>query len=158
MKRAILLLAAFAALTFGASAQEIKSDIVNPGTRKFLQEVDYSDDPEYTVSYAMDYRKEFKASDRPLPVTVSWTEENATMVRVSVPPFFENAVEVKVDTTFAQVYNLIPGVKYFYEVLDADDKVLTSGNVTPVGPLRMIYGVTGNFRDLGGWPADGGHI
>ena len=158
MKRRILLLAAFAALTFGASAQDIQCDIVNPGTRKFMQEVDYAGDPEYTVSYAREYRKDFGASDRPLPVTISWKEAGAAMVRVSVPPFFENAFEVKVDTTFAEVYNLIPGVKYFYEVLDGADEVLTSGNVTPVGPMRMIHGVAGNVRDLGGWPADGGHI
>ena len=158
MKNRLFLLAAFAALTVCAYAQEVKCDIVNEGTRRFLQEVDYSNDPEYTVSFAREYRKDFGASDRPLPVTISWTEENAAMVRVSVPPFFENAVEVKVDTTFARIYNLVPGMKYFYEVVDADDKVLTSGNVTPVGPLRMIHGVTGNFRDLGGWPADGGHI
>ena len=158
MKKTILLLAAFAALCVGAYAQDVRCDIVNEGTRRFLQEVDYSNDPEYTVSFAREYRKDFGASDRPKPVMISWAEAGAAMVRVSVPPFFENAFEVKVDTTFAEVYNLIPGVKYFYEVLDAADEVLTSGNVTPVGPMRMIYGVTGNVRDLGGWPADGGHI
>ena len=158
MKNRIFLLAAFAGMTVCASAQEVKCDIVNVGTRRFLQEVDYSNDPEYTLSYAREYRKEYGASDRPMPVTISWAEAGATMVRVSEPPYFENAVEVKVDTSFARVYNLVPGVKYFYEVLDGEGKVLTSGNVTPVGPMRMIYGVTSNLRDLGGWPADGGHI
>ena len=88
MKKTILLLAAFAALCIGAYAQDIKCDIVNEGTRRFMQEVDYSNDPEYTLSFAREYRKDFGASDRPKPVTISWTEANAAMVRVSVPPFF----------------------------------------------------------------------
>ena len=158
MKKIVWLLAAFASITVCAYAQEVECDIVNVGTRRFLQEVDYSNDPEYTLSFAGEYRKDYGASDRPMPVTISWAEAGAAMVRVSEPPFFENAVEVKVDTSFARVYNLVPGVKYFYEVLDGEGKVLTSGNLTPVGPMRMIYGVTENFRDLGGWPADGGHI
>ena len=158
MKRRFLLLAAFAALTVCAYAQEIKCDIVNDGARRFMEEVDYSGDPEYAVSFARKYRKEFGATDRPKPVTVSWTEAGAARVRVSESAAFESAFEVKTDTTFAEIYNLVPGVKYFYEVLDGNGQVLTSGSFAPYGPLRMIYGVAGNVRDLGGWPADGGHI
>ena len=53
MKRKCLLLAAFAAMTVCAYAQDVKCDIVNEGTRRFLEEVDYADDPEYTVSYGV---------------------------------------------------------------------------------------------------------
>ena len=158
MKRRFLLLAAFAALTVCAYAQEIKCDIVNDGARRFMEEVDYSGDPEYAVSFARKYRKEFGATDRPKPVTVSWTEAGAARIRVSESAAFESAFEKKTDTTFAEIYNLVPGVKYFYEVLDGNGQVLTSGSFAPYGPLRMIYGVAGNVRDLGGWPADGGHI
>ena len=158
MKRKCLLLAAFAAMTVCAYAQNVKSDIVNEGTRRFLEEVNYADDPEYTVSYALDYMNNYGASDKPLPVTVTMPEGNPTLVRVSTSPLFETAFEVQVDTTFAEIYNLVPGVKYYYNVLDGEGKVLESSTVTPVGPMRMIYGVAENFRDLGGWATDGGHI
>ena len=158
MKKRCLLLAAFAAMTVCAYAQNVKCDIVNEGTRRFLEEVDYADDPEYTVSYALDYMTNYGASDRPQPVTVTWPEGNASLVRMSTSPIYENAFDVKVNTTFAEIYNLVPGVTYFYNVLDGEGKALTTGVVTPVGPIRMIYGVAENFRDLGGWAADGGHI
>ena len=158
MKRRLLLLAAFAAMTVGASAQTTQYDIVNPGTRKFLEEVDYSADPEYTVSYAREYRKEFRANDRPLPVTVTWTGGKGSQVWVSTSPFLDNAFSVPADSASAQIYNLIPGVTYYYRVVDADGAALKSACVTPVGPMRMIYGVTSNVRDLGGWKADGGHV
>ena len=158
MKRRFLLLAAFAALTVCAAAQEVKIGMVNEGTRRFLEEVDYSADTAYTVSYAREYRKNLRASDRPKPVTVTWTEGNAAKVLVSPSPLFEAATEVPVEANVAEIYNLVPGVKYYYKVLDGDGKVLSSASFTPVGPLRMIAGVVSNMRDLGGWKADGGHI
>ena len=158
MKKRFLLLAALAALTVCAAAQEVKIGMVNDGTRRFLEEVDYTADTAYVVSCAREYRKNLGASDRPKPVTVSWKEGNAVKVLVSRSPLFEGAAEVPFEAEEAKIYNLVPGVKYFYKVLDGEGKVLTSASFTPVGPLRMIAGVASNMRDLGGWKADGGHI
>ena len=158
MKKRFFLLAVFAALTVSAYAQSTQCDIVNPGTRKYLEEVDYSADSEYGISYALEYRKEFKANDRPLPVTVSWTGGKGAQVWVSTSPFLDNAFPVPADSASAEIYNLIPGVTYYYRVVDADGAALKSACVTPVGPMRMIHGVSSNVRDLGGWKADGGHI
>ena len=161
MLKRFLLLVALAAATASVSAQEMfhtYCNIVNEGTRRFLDEVDYSADPEYTVSYASDYRKNLRANDRPLPVTLTWTGENAAQVWVSTSPDFADAFAVQVDTTFAEVYNLVPGVDYYYKVETADGAVLKTAIVTPLGPMRMIRGVTSNLRDLGGWPVPGGHI
>ena len=152
------LLAAFAAVTVCAHAQNTRCDIVNEGTRKLLEEVDYSNDPGYTVSYAREYRKEFKANDRPLPVTVTWPEGKGSRVWVSTSPFMDNAFSVLADSSSAEIYNLVPGVTYYYRVVDAGGAVLKSACVTPVGPMRMIYGVSSNVRDLGGWKVPGGHI
>ena len=44
MKKRFLLLAALAALTVCAAAQEVKIGVVNDGTRRFLEEVDYTAD------------------------------------------------------------------------------------------------------------------
>ena len=133
-------------------------DIENEGTRKFLEEVDYSSDPDYVLSYARDYKKEYGANDRPLPVKVAWGDGTAAKVVVSTSPQFDGSFEVPAEASPAEIYNLIPGVQYYYKVLDAGGKVLKTACVTPVGPLRMINGVVGNMRDLGGWKADGGHI
>ena len=158
MRKSFLLLAVLAAVTVSAFAQSTQCDIVNPGTRKFLEEVDYSADPEYGVSCALEYRKEFKANDRPLPVTVTWTGGKGDRVWVSTSPFLEDAFAVPADSASAEIYNLVPGVTYYYRVVDAGGAALKSACVTPVGPMRMIHGVSSNVRDLGGWKADGGHI
>ena len=174
MRRKVLLLAAIAAALMGASCSQMhrvsnsslvqpafeleECDIENPGTRMYLEEVDYSNDPDYTLSYARDYRHDHGANDRPLPVKISWNGGSAASIQISTSPLFENAFEVQAESSPAEVFNLIPGEKYYYKVLAADGKVLKQACVMPVGPLRMINGVVGNMRDLGGWKANGGHI
>ena len=174
MKKRILLIAAVAAALMCASCSSMhrassvsavqptlqveECDIENPGTRMFLEEVDYSNDPDYTLSYARDYRHDHGANDRPLPVKISWDGGAAAKIQMSKSPLFEDAFEVPAEASPAEVFNLVPGEKYYYKVLAADGKVLKHAIVVPVGPLRMINGVAGNVRDLGGWKAAGGHI
>ena len=138
-------------------AQEV-CDIENVGTRKFLEEVDYSDDPEYTVSYARDYRKNFGANDKPLPVVITWAGGNASKIVMSTSSVFDNSFEVEADSSPAEVFNLIPGVTYYYKVVGVDGSVIKQSSVMPLGPMRMINGVADNVRDLGGWKVDGGTI
>ena len=174
MKKRILLIAAVAVALMCASCSSMhratsvsavqptleleECDIENPGTRMFLEEVDYSNDPDYTLSYANDYRKEHGANDRPLPVKIAWNGGAAAKILLSKTPMFEDSFEVPAEASPAEVFNLVPGEKYYYKVLAADGKVLKQAIVVPVGPLRMINGVAGNVRDLGGWKAAGGHI
>ena len=174
MKKRILLIAAVAAALMCASCSSMhratsvsavqpalqleECDIENPGTRMFLEEVDYSNDPDYTLSYARDYRHDHGANDRPLPVKISWNGGAAAKIKMSNSPLFEESFEVEAQASPAEVFNLVPGEKYYYKVLAADGKVLKQACVVPVGPLRMINGVVGNMRDLGGWKAAGGHI
>ena len=157
MKKYLLLLAALVAACLFASAQEV-CYIENEGARKYMEEVNYADDPNYTVSYARDYKQNFGASDKPLPVSIAWTGGEAEKVVISTSPSFEGAFEVKDNESPAEVYNLIPGVEYYYKVVDSEGNVLKAASITPIGPLRMIYGIAENVRDLGGWQADGGHI
>ena len=141
-------------------------DIVNPGARLYLEQVDYSDDPQYTrtdvnnPAYA-------EATDRPLPVKIQWEGGRATDVILSEDPFFTNPKTIATDADSPiEVYNLVPGVDYYYKVL-AGGKPLKEGGVSPKGPLRMISTYEGterprravyNMRDLGGWKTPGGHI
>ena len=167
MKKRLLYLAALSAAAVlavsCASSQSLtravgeECDIENAGTRKYLEEVDYSDDPDYTLSLVEKYYKEYGATDEPLPVTLSWTGGPATRILMSASPRFDDAFEVPGDTSPVEVYNLVPGEKYYYRVFSGK-KVLKTACVVPVGPLRMIHGLSANVRDFGGWKVPGGHV
>ncbi len=62
------------------------------------------------------------------------------------------------DGVLCNIYNLIPGVVYHYEILNEQNTVLKSGFVRPTGQIRMINGFSYNVRDMGGWQASGGTI
>ena len=129
-------------------SNESDCDIVNPGVRAFLEKVDYSDDPDYTRSNVSDYA----GTDEPQPVRISW-EGKASFLRISSVPDMSDAIELSLSASPASVYNLIPGVRYYYSVLSEDGTVLKESSVIPKGPMRMIHGLWKNSRDLGGWRA-----
>ena len=62
MKRIVLLIASFAVACVCAYAQ----------VDRFLDEVDYSNDSEYTVSSVREYKKHYRVTEKPYPVIVSW--------------------------------------------------------------------------------------
>ena len=123
-------------------------DIENPGVRAYLENVDYSDDPDYTRSEVSNY----SGKDTPNPVTISW-QGAASVLRMSTNPDLSESWDIAVKESPASVYNLIPGVRYYYSVLAADGKVVRESCVIPKGPMRMINGLLKNTRDLGGWKA-----
>ena len=110
--------------------------------------MDYSDDPNYSRSEVSNY----PGTDKPNPVKLSW-EGKAASIRISTSPDLSGYKEIKVDASPASVYNLVPGVRYYYSVLTADGQVLKESCVIPEGPMRMINGLLKNSRDLGGWKA-----
>ena len=61
--------------------EESEYDIVNVGVRKYLETVDYSNDPDYNQSYVSNY----SGSDKPNPVKLSW-EGKAASIRISTSP------------------------------------------------------------------------
>ncbi|MBR4228394.1 MAG: tyrosine-protein phosphatase [Bacteroidales bacterium] len=127
---------------------ESDRDIENSGVRSFLENVDYSDDPSYTRSEVSNYQ----GSDKPEPVTLYW-EGKAAALLLSTAPDLSSARKISVSYAPASIYNLIPGVRYFYSVLAEDGTVLKESCIIPKGPMRMIYGLLKNSRDLGGWKA-----
>ena len=149
MRRRILLIAAVAAALMCASCSSMRHA---PGVNAVQPTLEQE---ECDIE---NHRKEHGANDKPLPVKISWNGGDAAKILVSKSPEFEDAFEVAAEASPAEVFNLVPGEKYYYKVLAADGKVLKQAIVVPVGPLRMINGVVGNMRDLGGWKANGGHI
>lgn len=129
-------------------------NIENQGVQHFIEEVDYSMDMDYTQSDVEVFYRQSNASDRPLPVSFTW-EGDASWIIVSTDEKFENVVlsqDVSGSASSSlDVYNLIPGVKYYYKVSNQWGEDLKLACMIPEGPVRMIEGVTRNMRDLGGW-------
>lgn len=140
----------FRSARLDASRVDYKSeqdyDIENAGARAYLEEVDYSNDPDYSRTEVANYT----GTDKPLPVKLSWKGEAKT-IRMSTRPDLSDSWEVSVNASPASVPNLIPGMRYFYSVVSRDGSILRESCVIPKGPLRMIDGLSKNVRDLGGW-------
>lgn len=125
-------------------------DVVNAQERAFIKSAreQYPGDLDAykTTIVNQFYRQVGTAGQYPNPIIL----EDAAWVEYATRDDFGDAVRVNGST----IYNVIPGVKYFYRN-DRGEK----GTFTPVGPLRTIRidGVT-NLRDLGGWEAGGKRI
>ena len=126
-------------------------DIMDPGARAFIENVDYSDDPDYQYSYI----KNYSGTDRPQPAYFTW-DGTASRVVVSTTTDFADAIEYSVSSSPLEIYNLTPGVRYYYQVLDNGGALVKQACLIPDGPLRMIKSSTRNFRDLGGWVGENG--
>lgn len=132
--------------------------IVNNDEKEFIaeakntyvgDELDINSSNFYKTSIVTQYCS--SKNQYPLPVKFTWTGSGKTLV-YSTDPSFENPVSTSVSSTSCEVYNLIPGVEYYYKVLASDGSVIKVGSITPTGPLRAmkLSGVK-NLRDLGGW-------
>lgn len=129
-------------------------NIENEGVQSYMSEVDYSDDIYYYESRVEMYYRSFGATDKPLPVTFTWEGEASSIVISNSKSFDEILMTLDVSnsrSSSVDVYNLIPGQKYYYKVLNEAGAALKLACMTPEGPVRMINGVTKNMRDLGGW-------
>ena len=152
--------AEFQAVEFRKDEEETivyeECDIEDERVRRFLEEVDYSQDTDYTESYILNYYNSYPQV-WPTPVILDWYGK-AARVEFSTSSSFEDVSEIGASYSPVEIYNLIPGVPYYYRALAEDGTVIKLACVTPIGPLRMIKGMGRNVRDLGGWKADGGHI
>jgi len=144
-----------------ASVYCLENDIINHYLNDFSYD-DYLDD--YDTSMVMDYFNRGKEAgyrmDAPKPVPFSWTKTagaESQRIEVSESSDFADALVyyVSADAESYDVYNLIPGRKYYYRVIstaDGTDTILSSGDFETSGALRMILADgTWNVRDAGGW-------
>ena len=133
-------------------------NIENDYVLRYMTNVDYTDDSDYTFSSISSYiPSSYKTGDRPKPVSLEWSGGKASKVILSTSHTFDSgsSFEVSVSSSPAKIYNLIPGVLYYYQVKKNDGSTLKSGCFIPQGPVRMIYigSISDNIRDLGGWKA-----
>lgn len=136
-------------------------EIENNGVRDYRINVDYSSDPDYSTSAVDQYRSTASDDSRPFTVT-SVSGASKVKVRPLTAPYRANEEKTwnsfSVASSSVNIYNLIPGVVYHYEILNGQNTVLKSGFVSPTGQIRMINGFSYNVRDMGGWQASGGTI
>lgn len=118
----------------------------------FLENTDYSDDPNYTRTDITNYIQSGVYFDDPsvLPLTVP---SGATKIVI------EDEWEEEITGITYDVSNLVPFKSHIYSFQNASGTVLESGTIVPNGKMRMIY-LNGarNCRDMGGWKCAGGNI
>ena len=135
--------------------------IENDITHGFLNDFSY-DSLDYSKSKVMEYFKkphDYRL-DAPRPVKLSWTHDagaTAQKVEVSESSTYSNPIVFTIDKDVAEydLYNMIPGKKYFYRIVSVKDgnrTIVGSGELEPTGMLRWILAEgTWNVRDMGGW-------
>ena len=151
-----------------ASAQNpIEYCVENDITHAYLNDFSY-DTVSLEVSYVMDYfnmQHDYRL-DAPKPVRLSWVHQagaEAQRVEVSENQDYSDAVAFTIDKDTAQydLYNMIPGRKYYYRivsVIGTNETTVSEGQLEPNGMLRWILAQgTWNVRDMGGWIGLGGH-
>jgi len=104
-------------------------------------------------------RRDFPA---PVAIPIPLQERYAATqkITISTTPDFSaspHTESMMPGTLVCYVNNFIPGTTYYYKV-ETGTRLITRGQFTPKGHLRMIYVRSGsNIRDLGGWPVAGGN-
>ena len=141
----------------------------NDSVYHYMNDFSYDTIPDLNVSYILRYydpETSFRC-DWPKPVSLSWTnqsEAESRRIEISVESDFSDSLVYKVgqDADAYDVYNLIPGLIYYYRVVavkaDQSEVVEDSGSFETTGTLRMLRADgTLNVRDMGGWTGLGGH-
>ena len=131
--------------------------ITNDNVERFLEEVSYPD-RDYSYSSIKSYPGGGPgSSDYPQPVHLEWEvvkDADAITLQVSQKEDFsviDREMSLRGTLRWADVYNLIPGRKYFWRILDGDESV-RSGAFRTAGLVRQLrFPSVRNLRDLGGW-------
>lgn len=127
----------------------------------YLNDSDYSQDLDYTISTLDNFDFGYEAHGRPDKVKIT-VPTGGTYLKykdtVTGREWIEPIGLLTSPDTYIQ--NLIPNHIYVYQILDTNYAVLKTGTVRGTGKVRMINagGDTYNIRDIGGWDANGGKL
>lgn len=144
--------------------EEEKFNLENNSVSKYLDEAatKYTDSNWESATVVQKYCSNSTSNrkDIPAPVTLSWKAVSEPVTyTVSVYDDItcsDLVTSVTTSTTSADIYNLIPGRKYFYTV-ESGDQAVKSGIISTFGRVRMVkvgdtnaIGHAINCRDFGG--------
>ena len=148
----------------------VSISLANELVERYLSEVDYSGDEDYTVSYIEKYDtiSSKTRKDYPKTVVLKWTSIGGVTeqrLTVSENPDFSKPVVSAIlednDSTYSKYDDFEPGKIYYYKVtgkLSGNNIMLFSSAFKTSGTVRMMKVRTGfNIRDIGGWTGLGGH-
>lgn len=130
-------------------------------------QANYTDTNEQEVTYASKYRNQYSSISRqdiPAPVTITWSNPASSNtfvtiysdVSLSSSSTVLSPVKAAANATSVDVYNLVPGRKYYYTVSESGS-IKEKGYFNTTGRRRMLKisdtkanGRANNCRDLGG--------
>lgn len=119
-------------------------------TQAFLDGSDY-DPSDYTYSNIGNFA----------PATSDFSNTRPIGATVNLPAgtLHRNGYQEAVVGGETVLYNDVTGKVTPYAVTDENGAVIASGSLAPTGTVRWIKtNGTQNFRDIGGWPCDGGKV
>ena len=133
-----------------AETAAIQWNVTPALTQAFLDGADY-DPSDYTYSNIGNFA----------PATPDFSNTRPIGATVNLPAgtLHRNGYQEAVASGETVLYNDVPGKVTPYTVTDENGAVIASGSLAPVGTVRWIKtNGTQNFRDIGGWPCDGGKV
>lgn len=137
--------------------------VENEPVHRFITSVQYDlDDYEYTD--VLDYAVHPLPYDRPHPLTIRIErghKQGGEYLLLADNMRFEAPSRYELTGDSVEIWNVTPGDKYFYRIVESDGKTIAQeGTANVTGQVRMIYAPSVcNIRDFGGWPVEGGgHI
>ena len=151
----LMAIALFRAFSRYSSGDLITYDQRNDGAGSFIDQTSYEGE-NYNHTSIKDYLSEGSNYDDPEGYEIKMPAKAEKIQITDGKNTWTDTVTAGENYT---IYNLIPGQLYDFDIMGKQGQTLKSGSFLPTGDLRMIY-LNGprNFRDLGGWEADGGKI
>ena len=141
-------------------------NIENGVTAAFMNEVDYTNDTDYSITKITDYMDipTSYRKDLPSPVRIEAPVTNAG--KALLLETYSNGILARSDYFLVgqrvlEIWNLIPQTEYTYKLYliasNGKKRGISQGAFKTEGQVRMmnISGMS-NFRDIGGWQLDNG--
>ena len=132
--------------------------VTSPFIDSFMLAVEYPDS-DYTFTRVTDFPGGGPGDEDISPfIHLSWEADSAAILRVSEPTWSWD-YKVPKDSCAFDLYNMVPGREYTYQVLSERGDTLAEGRFFAKGTLHQAFLRSGvrNCRDLGGWKTTDGH-
>jgi len=134
--------------------------VTSPVIDSFMREVRYPND-DHSVTHIFKYPGGPGEADIPPAVHLRWEADSTAAgpltIRVEEGEWsFE--YDVPEDSSGIDIYNMVPGRDYSWQVLDSEKDTVAMGRFYAAGSLHQVFFQPGvrNARDLGGWKTTDG--
>ena len=133
--------------------------VTSPYIDTFMRAVEYPDS-DYTFTRVTEFSGGGPGDADIAPfIHLSWDADSAAVLRVSEPTWSWD-YSVPKDSSSFDLYNMVPGREYSYQVLSERGDTLAEGVFFAKGTLHQLFLRSGvrNCRDLGGWKTTDGRV